>query len=344
MLNKMNTQRKSQKVWALFSWVMIAAMLLSGCGQAQPSKIYKVGILAGLGAFAPAVEGFKSKMAEQGYVEGENITYDLQSTNVDIEAYKSISQKFVADKVDLIFAFPTEAAMEAKAATQGTDIPVVFAMAFTDVPGVNLIDSVREPGGNITGVRFPSAAIASRRLKILSEMAPLAKRVFVPYLKGYPNVPGQLDEIRQLAASEDIQLFEYAAASPQDLQTELDSYMLSGDVARIQAILMIAEPLGITPDFYSVLGKFSYEHKIPIGGALMNEGEDYASIFGVLPNPKTAGEQAAQLANKIFNGTSAGSIPVITSESNFNINYNAAQDLGVIVPESLLRQADEVIR
>jgi putative ABC transport system substrate-binding protein len=113
-----------------------------------------VGVLSGLDAFAPAVEGFKSKMTELGYVEGKNITYDVQSTNVDIDAYKSISKKFVADKVDLIFSFPSEASMEAKAATQGTDIPVIFDLAFTDVPEVNLINRVREPGGNITGVRF----------------------------------------------------------------------------------------------------------------------------------------------------------------------------------------------
>jgi putative ABC transport system substrate-binding protein len=303
-----------------------------------------VGILSGLNAFAPAVEGFKSKMAESGFVEGENITYDVQSTNVDFEAYKSITEKFVADGVDLIFAFPTEAALEAKAAAEGTDIPVVFALAFTDVPGVTLVDSVRAPGGNITGVRFPSNDTARRRLQILLEMAPLAKRVFVPYLKGYPNVPGQLDVIRQLAASEDIELFEYAATNPQDLQAELDGFMLTGDVVRIQAILIIAEPLGITPDFYSVLGKFSYEHKIPIGGALMSIDGEYASIFGVLPDSKIAGEEAARLATKIFGGSPAGSTPVITSENYFQINYKASQDLGVIVPESLLRQADEVIR
>ena len=352
MSNKTNTHRKSQEAWALLSWVMITAILLSSCGQAQQSrKVYKVGILSGLGAFAPAVEGFKNKMAELGYVEGENITYDLQSTNVDFEAYKSITEKFVADKVDMIFAFPTEAALEAKAATQGTDIPVVFTLAFTDVEGVSLIDTVRQPGGNITGVRFQSNEIASRRLQILLEMAPLAKRIFVPYLEGYPNVPGHLDVLRQMAARENVELFEYAATSPQDLETELNSFMLSNDVVRIQAILLIAEPVSLTPDFYAVLSKFSYEHKIPIGGAPMSVGVsqmsiegDQASMFGILPDAKFAGEQAATLADKIFRGTPAGTIPVLTSDYFFQINYKATQALGVIVPDSLLRQADEIIR
>jgi putative tryptophan/tyrosine transport system substrate-binding protein len=337
MLNKKN----SQKLWALLVWAVVIAMLVSGCGNAQANKTYKVGILSGLGAFAPAVDGFKSKMAELGYVEGKNITYDVQSTEVDIAAYKSISQKFVDDKVDLILSFPTEASMEAKAATQGTNIPVVFAMSFTDVTGVDLIKSIREPGGNITGVRFPSADIASKRLEILIQIAPNAKKIFVPYLKDYPNVPGQLDIIRPQAKNLGVELVEFGASSPQELQAELDSLATSNGVA-IDAILMIAEPLGITQPFYAILGKFAYDHKLPIGGAAMTTPEGYASVFGLLPDAKTVGEQAALLADKIFRGTAAGTIPVTTSESYFQINYKAAQALGVTVPEGLLKQADQV--
>jgi len=75
---------------------------------------------------------------------------------------------------------------------------VVFDLSFTDVKEIDLINSVREPGGNITGVRFPSVDIASKRLEILLEMVPTAKRIWVPYLKDYPNVPGQLDVIQPL--------------------------------------------------------------------------------------------------------------------------------------------------
>ena len=338
MPNKTNSQR----LWSLLAGMVIIAILLSGCGQAQTPKVYRVGVLSGLDAFAPAIEGFKSKMTELGYVEGQNITYDIQSTNVDVDAYKSISKKFVDDKVDLIFSFPTEATMEAKAATQGTNIPVVFAMSFTDVKGLDIINSIREPGGNITGVRFPSSDIASKRLQILLELEPTAKRIFVPYLKGYPNVPGQLDVIRPQAQSLGIELVEFAAASPQELQTELDKYADSSE-SGLDAILMIAEPLAITPPFYSILGKFSYDNRIPIGGASMTT-DGYSSIFGLLPDAKSAGEQAALLATKIFDGTTAGTIPVITSDSYFQINYTAAQKLGVKVPEGLLKQANEIIQ
>ena len=96
-----------------------------------------------------------------------------------------------------------------------------------------------------------------------------------------------MDVIRAQAQKAGVTLTEFAAASPQDLQAELDKRAAAGNIG-IDAILLIAEPLGITPDFFVVLGKFSDEHKIPIGGAPMQAG-DYGTIFGLLPNAKQYG-------------------------------------------------------
>ena len=107
----MNVSRKCQNnrgIWkSLLLGLVVLSLLLSGCGGPQ-TKVYKVGILSGLDFFAASADGFKAKMTELGYTEGKNITYDLQKTNVDPPAEEKILQKFVADKVDLIFVFPTE--------------------------------------------------------------------------------------------------------------------------------------------------------------------------------------------------------------------------------------------
>jgi putative ABC transport system substrate-binding protein len=330
----------SRNVWSSLIVVVILVTILSGCGLSQESKVYRVGILSGYEFFYPAVEGFKAKMAELGYVEGENIVYDVQTAPVDVEAYRTIANKFVNDQVDLIFVFPTEASMAVKAATQGTDIPVIFDLAFTDVKGIDLIESIREPGGNITGVRFPSTEIASKRLQILLELAPDAKQVFVPYFEGYPNVPGQLDAIDTLAANTGVTLVKFGTTSPDELQAELDRQATSGE---LDAILLIAEPVSGTPAFFSVLGKYGYEHKIPIGGTLISV-DGYSTIFGLLPQAYQTGEHAAVMADKIFKGTPAGTIPVVTAESFFQISVDAAQTLDITVPDGLLKQADEIIK
>jgi putative ABC transport system substrate-binding protein len=91
------------------------------------------------------------------------------------------------------------------------------------------------------------------------------------------------------------------------------------------------------------MGKFAYEHEIPIGGALMT-AEGYDSIFGVNVNTFASGKQAAPLADKILKGTPAGEIPVASAENYIQINYGAAQTMGLTVPEGLLSIAAEIIR
>ena len=334
-----NTRQNSRGMWkSLLLGLVVLSLLLSGCGG-QQTKVYRVGILSGLNFFAASADGFKAKMAELGYAEGKNITYDLQVTNIDPAAEEKILQKFVADKVDLIFVFPTEQALLAKAATQGTNIPVVFALA--PLEGVDLVKSVREPGGNITGVRLPSPELAARRLEILLQIAPGAKRIFLPYMRGYPTVPAQLEALRPLAEAAGVTLLEAPATNPVELQAALDAQATSAD-GDVDAILTILEPLGATPDSFAVLGKFATERKLPICGPFTSQ--DYKVVFDLNVNVVGVGGDAAVLADKILKGTAAGKIPVVSPEQYLQINYKVAQELGLKVPDGVLSMAQEVVR
>ena len=143
-------------------------------------------------------------MAELGYVEGENIVYDFQSAHADAAKMKEISEKFVADEVDLILAITNGAALTAKAATEGTDIPVVFAIAQTE--GGELVASVREPGGNITGVRYPGSDLAVKRFEFLLDLAPQTKRIWLTYLANYGAALSALEALRPVASSASVTL------------------------------------------------------------------------------------------------------------------------------------------
>ena len=333
-------QKRVVNLWTVLTLATVLALLLSGCCKKEEAKVYHVGILVGLPFVADIADGFKAGMAELGYVEGENIVYDVQATEFDMEAYRNILDQFVEDKVDLILVFPTEATMEAKAATEGTDIPVVFNFAL--IEGMNIVDSVREPGGNITGVRYPGPDIAVKRFEIMQELAPEATRILVPYQKGYPIVEPQMEALRPVAEAAGVTLIEAPAADAAELDAILQTHV-QPDGVDIDAIFFVAEPLAVTPEPFAVMGKFAYEYNIPIGGALM-AAEGYDSVFGVNVNSFDSGKLAAPLADKIFRGTPAGEIPVVSAENFIQINYTAAQELGLTVPESLLREADEVIR
>jgi putative ABC transport system substrate-binding protein len=152
-----------------------------------------------------------------------------------------------------------------------------------------------------------------------------------------------MEILRPAAEAAGITLIEAPADDAAELEADLQARVQSGDDIGLDAILFIPEPLSITSDAFLVMAKFADEHQIPIGGAFM-EAEGYASIFGVTIDAHYVGRQAASLADKILQGTPAGSIPVVSAENYFQINYRKAQDLGLTIPESLLAQAAEIIR
>jgi putative ABC transport system substrate-binding protein len=279
-------------------------------------------------------------MTELGYVEGENITYDVQITNFDIPTYQSVIKKFVEDKVDLILVTPTEATMEAKTVTQGTDVPVVFDFAFTE--GMGIIESVGQPGGNITGVRFPGIDVTLKRFEIMRKIAPDAKRIWIPYQRGYPIVAPQLEALETLAKGEGVTLIPFPADNGAEIQAELDARAAASDTG-IDAILLLVEPLSVDPSAFEAIGKFAYEHLLPFGGAYFSTGE-YTSLFGVNVDLFESGKLAAPLADKIFKGASAGTIPVASPDNFIQIDYKIAQELGLNVPDGVLKQANEIIR
>ena len=336
MLNK----KKSRNALEWLTGLVIIAILLSGCGVAQESKEYRVGVLIGLGGISPIADGFKAGMTDLGYVEGKNITYDIQTTDFDIPTYQSILKKFVEDKVDLILVTPTEATIEAKNITKGTDIPVLFSFAFTE--GMGIIDSVGQPGGNITGVRFPGIDITLKRYEILRKMAPDTKRLWMPYQAGYPIVPPQLEALEPLAKADGVTLIPFPANNAAELQAELDKRAAAEDIG-IDAILLLVEPLMFVPDQFEVVAKFAYDHKLPFGGGI-NSTDKYSTIFGVNVDFVESGRLAAPLADKIFKGTQAGTIPAVSPENFIQINYKTAQEFGLTVPDGVLKQANEIIR
>ena len=153
----------SQKLLIPLTWIVLAAMLLSGCG-AQQSKVYHVGVLFS-SSFAPINDGFKAKMTELGYIENKNITYTLMNTGSNVTQIQAQAKQLADQKVDLIFTSGTPNAVAAQTATQGTNIPVVFA--YGQLEGTNLVKSVSNPGENITGVRYPGPEMIVKRLDVL---------------------------------------------------------------------------------------------------------------------------------------------------------------------------------
>jgi putative ABC transport system substrate-binding protein len=340
---KHNLQGSSRKVWVLLTWLMAVALLLSGCGQAKP-KVYRVGILSGFDFPGDTVaDGFIAGMAELGYVEGENIIYDLQETHVvDMQAYQEISQKFVDDEVDLILSFPSEASLVAKQVAEGSGVPVIFSFA----AGPDLYESIQAPGGDITGVRYPLIEIGMGHFEITMQLVPDAKKVLIPYYTDYPILPSQFEAVEPLAEAAGVTIVKAPVTTGDEMQAFFDDLLAETAEGEpdIDAIMYLVGPSSTSPDIASVVAQFGAEYQIPIATGTILGPDDTWTITDVNVGFYNSGELAAPLADKIFQGVPAGTIPVVSPEPYLHINYAAAQEINLTVPESLLKQADEIIR
>jgi putative ABC transport system substrate-binding protein len=327
----------------LMSRVLLIMVLLCigfcSCSE-KKQKVYRVGILTGYSPFMVIADGFKSGMVELGYIEGKNIAYDIQIKDFDPEGEKTAVRQFIKDKVDLIFTFPTEASVIAYKLAQGTGIPVVFAMC--GVEGNIPIESVRHPGGNITGVRYPGPDNTVKHLELMLEIKPKTKRIWATYNPNYPNTTVMLEALRKAVSTYDVELLEAPNETIEEVKADLQQLEASGKV-NIDAILLLPEGLSQSPDVSKAIIEFATKHNLPVGGGVPFT-LDLGAVFSFLPDESEMGKLAALLAQKIFNGIPAGSIPLDTPENYLWLNYKAIQALGLTASEGLLRQAKGIIR
>ena len=341
MLGCNYTQNRTQNRWFLLAvGAVVIGLLLSTCVSRIP-KVYRVGILVGADTMSAAVDSFKASMTELGYVEGKNITYDVQKSNADPAEEQRISGKFAADKVDLVFAFPGQTARSAKAALQGTNIPIVFANAV--IEGTDLVDSVRSPGGNITGVRVPGTELTLKSFESLLEFTPRFERIMVIYDPNYSTTPSALGALRSAALSSNVTLQEVHVTRVQDTQAVLQGLEKSGDTT-MDAIMLLQDTIPRSSEATGLILKFADAHRVPVAGGPVALVRNGGVVLSVTSDVVEIGDLAASLADEIFKGTPAGTIPVVSPQPRLYINYTKAQELGLTVPQGLLKQATEIIR
>ncbi|HEY8345082.1 MAG TPA: ABC transporter substrate binding protein, partial [Bacillota bacterium] len=194
----------------------------------------------------------------------------------------------------------------------------------------------------VTGVRYPGPGIAIKRFELMMELVPNAKSMLIPYQKGAPTVPAQMELLAPAAKKAGVVLTEAPAADARELDEFLQALVRAGK-DNFDAILFLAEPLTVLPDAFAVISSFAEKRRIPIGGAIMTHG-NYGSVFGVNTDLMASGGQAAFLADKVLKGANPGTLPVLSAEIFIELNYKIIQELGLNISEGLLSQAHKIIR
>ena len=184
--------KRYSKILAM-ALTLAVIILAAGCGpktetgangsQTDADKV-TIGIIqyAEHVALDAAREGFIDSLKDQGYVEGENVVYDLQNAQGDQSNLSTISDRFISNKVDLVLAIATPAAQAIAGKT--SEIPIL-GTAITDYVEARLVDSNEKPGKNVTGTSDMNPI--KEQIELLVKLVPDAKTIGLIYTGSEPN-------------------------------------------------------------------------------------------------------------------------------------------------------------
>lgn len=278
-------------------------------------------------------EQFERGMKENGYVLGRNLKIEYHHQLRPDHDLREVMNGFVQSKVDAIVVSTRGGALAAKAATK--TIPIIFG-ATRDAVQDGLVQSLARPEANVTGQSFHAGELSAKRVQLLREAFPEARKFGVIFNTYYPSQI-QIDEASRAQAALGIDLVFRGIAVPEGLDEAFASLKREG----VAAIFVVSDVSTITNRVR--IGEVALRHGMPLmmsnkryltGGALMSYGPDISEGF----------RRAARQLVRAVNGTPISELPV-ENPTRFDLvlDMRAAQALGVEIAPSVLARVDEVI-
>ena len=281
-----------------------------------------------------AIEGFRARLRELGYIEGQNLQIEYRYGDGKYERLPQLAADLIGLKVDVLFTFGTPGARAAKNAT--STIPIVFGVV-SDPLAAGLVASLTRPGGNVTGVTPNNPELSAKRVSLLKEAAPAAARMSVLGNPDFPATSHMLAETRLGAQALGVELQALEVRH----SAELPNAFATMNKDKVRGVIVLADPMFIAQRRKIV--DLSRSHRIPAtyhlrhfveAGGLISYGAEYADMF----------RQSAVLVGKILKGAKPADLPVEQPwKYALAINLKTAKALGLTIPQSLLVRADHVI-
>ncbi|WKY47276.1 ABC transporter substrate-binding protein [Eubacteriaceae bacterium ES3] len=318
-----------KKLLAVF---LLSALAIFGAGcssesadDASTSDI-TVGIIQYVDhvALDAARDGFIDGLADNGYVDGDNITIDLQNAQADQSNLATISDRFISNNVNLILAIATPAAQSIAGKT--TEIPIL-GTAITDYESARLVDSNEAPGGNVSGTTDMNPI--AEQIDLLVKLVPDAKTVGVLYTSSEDNSVVQAEIAKQAIEALGLNYVEVTVTNSNDVQQATQSIVSQCDAIYIPTDNVFASAM---PQVRSITA----ESKTPVivgesgmveSGALATLGINYYDL----------GYQTGIMGAKILSGEAETATMPIESSENFDfvINGEVADEIGITIPEDM---------
>jgi putative ABC transport system substrate-binding protein len=280
-------------------------------------------------------QAFRQGLRDAGYAEGRDVVTEWRSANGDYDRIPELAADLVQRKVDVIVVEATLATQAVKRAT--STIPIVLAVV-ADPVGSGLVANLARPGGNVTGLSLMVADLSAKRLQLLKEAIPRLTRVAVLWNPATPYHPRVVDELKAVAPSLAIELSFVGARTPEEFGPAFSAVSR----AHAQALYVLDDAFFFV--HRRTLLKLALKARLPViysqrnfpdAGALMSYGPNIEDLF----------RRSAGYVAKILKGAKPGDLPIEQpTKFEFVVNLKTARALGLTIPESVLLEADEVIR
>lgn len=282
------------------------------------------------------LEGLQRGLAESGYVEGTNFVCEYRwAPENHVDRLPVLASELVRLNVDLLVAVPTPAAQAAKAATRS--IPIVFAAAVDPIEA-GLVTSLARPGGNATGMTGLIVAVTAKRMSLLHELLPRASLIGYIMNPANPIFAGpETREVEAAAQTLGLRLITVTASDPADFEPAFQT------LVREQAGAVLVSGASFFTNNADRLAAMASRFRLPamyarrdgpLSGGLISFGTDFGEMY----------RQLGHYAGRILNGERPADLPVQqVVKMALNINLKTAKSLNLIIPETLLATADEVI-
>ena len=261
-------------------------------------------------------EPLRAYMQALGYVEGRNIAFDVRYADGKVDRLPTLAAELVAQRPAVIATFGDATALAVKAAT--STIPIVSMSE--DLVRAKLVTSMRQPGGNITGVSIMGTELDAKRLEILAELLPASGTVL---LLADPTTHRESRPALDATASAlGLTLREAIVGSPEQIERSLREAKDGGAVG----VNVLSSALLFTLRGHII--KLAAELGLPAYG----------------PSLRGAFRQVTTLVDKVLKGAKPGDIPVEQPiRFSLVINLKTARTLGLTVPPLSLLRADRAI-
>jgi putative tryptophan/tyrosine transport system substrate-binding protein len=319
------------------NFIMLAGAAMSAwplTAGAQQKLVPVIGFLgsSSLTTNTEQLAGIRQGLAETGFIEGQNLAIEYRWAEGVYDRLPPLAAEFVARNVDVIIAQAPPAARAAKAAT--STIPVVFGVG-TDPVAEGLVASLARPGGNLTGVTLLSADLMAKRLNLIAELAPGARRFAVLTNPNNPNP--WIGAMQETARKKGVELQILTAATA----VEIDAAFAAMTQMRAEA-LVLGDDTFFSLQYTQILALASHNRMPSIG--FLRRFAETGGLISYGTSLKDAYRKIGLHAGQILKGAKPADLAVQQpTKFEMVLNMKTAKALGLTIPPLVLAQADEVI-